>query len=267
MQHSPVVRTDAGRTGALDGYLRAIQAEGLWRSRAALRRYCAWLFRDVPLAGSRVLDVGGGAGVFSFYAAAAGAREVVCLEPEGEGGSVGMNAQFDRLRQATDLHNVRLVHVTFQKFVPPAGRFDIVLVHNSINHLDEGAVVSLHRPASSDGAEAREVYRLIFTQLADALDPGGHLVLADCARTNLFPLLGLRHPLLPQIEWHKHQDPAVWSELLRGAGFDRRSLRWSSFNNLGRPGWLLLANRVGAFVFSGHFRLHARKVDGRGAAR
>lgn len=252
--------------GPLNTYLRAVQEEGLWRSQPTLRRYCGWLFRDVALAGTRVLDIGGGAGVFSFYAAAAGAREVVCLEPEAEGGHAGMNEQFHRLRHATGFHNVQLAHATFQDFDPSPGVFGVVLLHNSINHLDESAVVALHLDAASGGARARDVYRRMFGKLADALEGCGHLVLTDCARTNLFPLVGLRHPMLPQIQWHKHQDPSVWSDLLRQAGFSRCSLRWSSFNRLGPLGWVLLANRPAAFVFKGHFRLHARKFSASVAA-
>jgi predicted RNA methylase len=90
--------------------------ERLWSSEAALQRYMRWLFQDVPLHGARVLDIGGGAGVFSFYAAAAGAREVLCLEPERQGGSTGMNEQFRRLQRVTGFHNVRLEGAMLQTF-------------------------------------------------------------------------------------------------------------------------------------------------------
>jgi SAM-dependent methyltransferase len=233
--------------------------ERLWSSEAALRRYTRWLFQDVPLQGARVLDIGGGSGVFSFYAAAAGAREVLCLEPEGQGGSIGMNEQFHRLQRVTGFDNVRLEHATLQRFETRPASFDVVLLHNSVNHLDETMVPLLRRDAATGGEEARDVYRWLFRRVADALAPAGHLVLTDCARDNLFPRLGLRHPLLRQIEWHKHQNPAVWWGLLRQTGFERRSERWSSFNRLGALGWMLLANPAGAFFFSGHFRLHAQR--------
>jgi SAM-dependent methyltransferase len=233
--------------------------ERLWSSEAALRRYTRWLFQDVPLQGARVLDIGGGVGVFSFYAAAAGAREVLCLEPEGQGGSIGMNEQFHRLQRLTGFHNVRLEHAMLQTFEATPASFDVVLLHNSVNHLDEAMVPLLHRDGAAGGEDARDVYRSLFRRVAGALVPAGHLVLTDCARDNLFPRLGLRHPLLPQIEWNKHQNPAVWWTLLEQTRFERRSERWSSFNRLGALGWMLLANRAGAFLFTGHFRLHAQR--------
>src|SRR5690242_7361283 len=84
-------------TESLDAYFAEAERAGLWSSEGALRRYTAFLFRDVPLRGARVLDVGGGTGLFTMYAAAMGASEVVCLEPEAEGGSSGMNDWFRRL--------------------------------------------------------------------------------------------------------------------------------------------------------------------------
>jgi SAM-dependent methyltransferase len=253
-------RRDALMTdGRFESYFATLtRDEHLWSSEAALRRYTWWLFQDVPLQGARVLDIGGGVGVFSFYAAAAGAGEVLCLEPEGQGGSIGMNEQFHRLQRLTGFHNVRLEHAMLQTFEPTPASFDVVLLHNSVNHLDEAMVPLLRRDAAA-GEDARDVYRWLFRRLADALVPAGHLVLTDCARDNLFPRLGLRHPLLPQIEWDKHQNPAVWWTLLRQTGFERRSERWSSFNRLGALGWMLLANRAGAFFFTGHFRLHAQR--------
>jgi SAM-dependent methyltransferase len=130
--------------------------------------------------------------VFSFYAAAAGAREVLCLEPEGQGGSIGMNEQFHRLQRLTGFHNVRLEHAMLQTFEPTPASFDVVLLHNSVNHLDEAMVPLLHRDGAAGGEDARDVYRSLFRRVADALVPAGHLVLTDCARDNLFPRLGLR---------------------------------------------------------------------------
>jgi SAM-dependent methyltransferase len=233
----------------LYAYESAIVQRGLWSSAPALRRYVGWLFGNVALRGARVLDIGGGTGVFSLYAAAMGAREVVCLEPQAEGGTEDMNEAFASLQDATRLGNVRLVRSTFQRYDGPGG-FDLVLLHNSINHLDEAATMRLHRDPA-----ARSTYRHLFQRMRELLVPGGRLLIADCARSNLFPVLGLPHPISRDIEWHKHQDPALWIALLRDAGFANPRVGWSSYNRLGAVGWALLANRVGAFLVTGHFRL------------
>ena len=46
------------------------------------------IFSDVTFGGNRVLDIGGGAGLASYYAACMGAESVLCLEP----GASGSNA-------------------------------------------------------------------------------------------------------------------------------------------------------------------------------
>lgn len=238
----------------MNTYFAAIRCEGLWPSEPALRRYGAWLFRGVSLDGKRILDVGGGTGVFSFYAAALGAADVICLEPESDGGTVGMNERHRRLRIATGFENVRMVTDTFQNFKAPPGAFDLVLLHNSINHLDEVAAIQLRRHVPS-----REVYRLLFRKLSSLVAPGGDVLITDCARTNLFPLLHMPHPISRSIEWHKHHDPGLWAEMLQEAGFTSPVVGWSSYNSFGRLGWGLLANRVGAFFLTGHFRLLMHK--------
>jgi SAM-dependent methyltransferase len=238
---------------ALTTYESAIVRHGLWSSAPALRRYQRWLFDGVPLRGSRVLDIGGGSGVFTLYAAAMGAREVVCLEPQAEGGTQDMHERFTRLQSLTQLGHVRLARTTLQAYDEP-GVYDLVLLHNSVNHLDEAATMRLHADAS-----ARNTYRSLFAKIHRLLVPGGRILLADCARTNFFPALGLPHPISRDIEWHKHQDPELWMALLRDAGFFGPRIGWSSYNKLGPLGWTLLANRVGAFFVTGHFRLLMRR--------
>ena len=107
----------------LDQYLDAIFEEGLvssksGRSRHNLSYYLDYLFKKVDLENKTVLDVGGGSGIFSFYAACRGAREVVCLEPEASGSRSGMLDKFRRTQTRLGLDRVRLEPVTFQSFDP-----------------------------------------------------------------------------------------------------------------------------------------------------
>jgi 2-polyprenyl-3-methyl-5-hydroxy-6-metoxy-1,4-benzoquinol methylase len=249
-----MIQTVARAHADVDHLISTVVEERLWPSRTALRRYLQWLFDGVPIEGRRVLDVGGGTGVFSHYLAAMGAASSTCLEPEADGGDDTMNERFTHLQDSTGIDNVTLVPWTFQAFEAPPGSFDLVLLHNSINHLDEEATIRL-----PDDARSRDTYGMLFGKIASLLSPGGHVLITDCARTNLFPLLGMRHPISRSIEWHKHQDPGVWTALLREAGFVEPSVSWSSYNSLGALGWTLLANRVGAFFVTGHFRLLMRK--------
>ena len=231
--------------------------QGLWSSADALRRYLDWFFKGVTLHGKRVLDIGGGNGLLSCYAGVQGARDVVCLEPEAAGGLEGMKAQFAELTRQLGLCDVNFLPLTLQEFEADPGTFDILLLHNSVNHLDEYACVNLLREH-----RAAETYRMLFEKMATLGSSRAEVILADCTPYNVFPALNLKHPLSTSIEWHKHQTPEVWSGLLHSCGFREPRIGWSSYNRLGAVGWLLFANRLGAFLLTGHFRLHMKKEDG-----
>ncbi len=238
----------------IDRYLEAAIELGLYSSPGRLRFHMEQLFDGVELEGARVLDVGGGVGLYSFYAALRGASEVVCLEPESEGSSEGMTRTFDVLRERLDLPQVQLERVTLQEFEPRGRTFDVILLYNSVNHLDEAACMRLPRDAG-----ARATYRDVFGRLFELAAPGAVLIVCDCARRNAFGSLGLRNPFVPTIEWNKHQQPGVWARLLEEAGFRDPRVRWSSFNRLGRCGARITGNPLAAFFLSSHFCLRMRK--------
>jgi SAM-dependent methyltransferase len=219
-------------------------------------RYEFWIrqsLRNVDLRGMTVLDVGAGDGPFTCYMALQGAAHVVALEPELDGADAGPRAVLqDRIRRF-GLTNVSCLRETLQSFPPGVQRFDLILAHNVVNHLDEAAVVIMHRDAA-----ARARFQGLIRRLFDLLKPGGLLVMADCARANLFGSLGLRHPLAPSIEWHKHQNPSVWMALLAAAGFDPPELHWTYPRRLRWAG-ALLDNRYAAFALESHFVLHATR--------
>jgi SAM-dependent methyltransferase len=225
------------------------------------RRYTIYverLFDGVGLAGRRVLDVGGGSGLISFYAAARGAS-VVCLEPTADGSNPQMEADYQRLEaQLADAVQVRLDRRTFQALDAEAGSFDVLVLHNAVNHLDEAACQAL-----PDSAVARRTYADLFSRLRELSRPGGDLILSDCSRLNLFGVLRIRNPFVPEIEWHLHQQPRVWADLLREAGFIEPRIRWNPMTRAGRPGEWLLANWLGAFATQSHFTLTARSATAR----
>lgn len=243
-------------TGSMDDILDVLIEEKLYSSRKRLALYLDALFDGIDLRGARMLDIGGGSGVFSFSGAARGAKKVVCLEPETEGSSDDMQRAFARVAGRLGWGDrVTLVPKTFQEFDPAGETFDIVLLHDSINHLDEPATIRL-----LESEESREIYRGLFRRIAALTAPGGTLIACDCSRKNLFPMLGLRNPLMPMIEWHTHQAPETWRALLRDAGFRDGSIRWSSFNRLYALGRVLTANRAAAFLLQSHFRLVMRRA-------
>lgn len=242
-----------------EAFYREVLARGLYSTRHNLARFLDTVFGGLPLEGRTVLDIGGGMGLLSFAAVQRGAARAVLVEPEAQeaGGTAGVLGRFREVCEALGWTNrIELQPVTFQAFDPGAERFDVILSHNAINHLDERACAQLHRQA-----EARRVYLEIFAKLRRLAQPGGHVVMLDCGRRNLFGDLGLRNPLMPSIEWRKHQQPEVWARMLGEAGFTEPSFRWTTLHSLGRPGRALLGNRLAAYLLTSHFRLEVTSLS------
>jgi SAM-dependent methyltransferase len=210
-------------------------------------------FRGVDVRDRSVLDVGCGRGILSFAAAAAGARKVVSLEPEVDGSTAGVSATYTRLLQRLGFPQVTLVQELLQHYDFAGGPFDVVMMHNSINHLDEQACVEFERNES-----ARQKYVTWFRRLHDNISPGGTLVFADCSNRNLFGDLGLPNPVARTIEWEKHQAPETWFKGLEEAGFETGPVRWTPLHSAGplRP---LFRSRFMSYLTNSHFVAVARR--------
>ena len=238
----------------LEDYLSAVIEEGLYPNRGNLQFHLKTLFNNIALENRRVLDIGGGSSLHSFYAACMGAREVVCLEPETEGSRSGMGAKFRRLGRILGQDQVKFEPVTFQAFDPGGKQFDIILLHNSINHLDETACINL---LNSEASKA--IYLDIFSKLSSLAGSGAMLIVCDCSKYNFFALLRVRNPFAPTIEWHKHQAPEIWVNLLGRVGFVNPMVRWTSFNTLRSPGRVLLGNKLLSYFLRSDFRFTMEK--------
>ncbi|HXW71661.1 MAG TPA: class I SAM-dependent methyltransferase [Methylocella sp.] len=232
-------------------FYSAMIEHGLYSNERNLRNFLDAIFSGISFLGRNVLDIGGGDGLLSFYVVDRGAAKAVCLEPEAAGSSAGVSERFAAAHMALGYGDrVVMVPVTFQDFDPAGKKFDIVVSHASINHLDELACSTLMTDKKS-----RMVYLQLFHKLKNMLNPGAVVIIFDCSRHNFFQALGIKNPIARSIEWDKHQDPAVWKELLLEAGFIKPLIRWQSLNSFGRLGRLLLANRFMAYFFTSGFYL------------
>jgi SAM-dependent methyltransferase len=242
------------RVRAVDQYIRALRGLGVVRGERDTRAFLADFFRNVDFTGRRVLDIGGGEGIYSFYAAVMGAREVVCLEPEAAGSTSGVTQLFERIGEAVPNQPVRLDARTLEQYGDAEG-FDIILMNASVNHIDEDACIRL-----LEDPRARETFRKVFLHLGTLAKPGSLLMVADCTRHNFFASLGLRNPLNPNIEWHKHQAPEVWAALLQEVGFRNPRVAWMSLYRFGKVVQALLANKAAAYFLKSFFRLDLQKA-------
>lgn len=212
------------------------------------------LFPDTDFRDKKVLDIGGGSGLLSFYAALNGARDVVVLEPEFDGSYSGMIKEFELIRNlAGGIKNINMISSTLQEF-RSLDKFDIVLSHNSINHIDEEACENIINDVA-----ARRRYEGYFSMISMLCAPGSTLIICDCARSNFFYRVGIRNPFGPNIEWPKHQDPDTWAEIAGSVGFHTPHIRWSTLNRLRGIGTVFMRNKLAAYFTRSHFRLEMRR--------
>ena len=214
------------------------------------------MFKSIDLKGLNVLDIGAGIGVFSIYLSIMGANRVCSLEPELDGGHDTMNLKFEDLKTRLEIRNVSLLKQSFQDTDEDYGPFDLILMHNSINHLDEVACMKL----GIDDA-ARELYIKFFRKLFWLTHQNGTVIIADCSRTNFWNTIGLKNPFAPTIEWKKHQSPHLWRSMLEEVGFRYQDLNWTTLGMFGKAGKKLMSNLISSYFFNSHFRLVMKKND------
>jgi len=222
---------------------------GGYKTPQRARARCLELFRDIDFRGKEVLEIGAGAGVLSTFAVVCGAKRVVALEPAAEGSRIGIHDKLTLMRDGLNQPHFEISRQRLQDYAIDGSEFDIVVMYNTVNHLDESACSEVHRDP-----RAVETYQQLFDHVRRLMKVGGLLLIADCSRENFFASLNLRNPLAPDIDWQIHQSPRTWERLILPLGFTRKSLSWYTpllFRNM--P-WLIGNRWVNYFLWS-HFLL------------
>jgi len=218
------------------------------RGASRLQHQMEFIYKDIEFNALQVLDIGGGNGLHSFYAAASGAAHVMNIEPEDDGSSTGEIAQFEVWNKNLGNPNVQIKISTLQDFDSSEGTYDLIIIQNTINHLNEEACITLRTDEQS-----RLIFEQVFSKIATLAHSGTILQFSDCSSRNFFPAFGLRNPFDPGIEWHKHQPPGIWIGILERAGFKLVNKRWSTPARLGKLGKLLFGNGFFSYFFTSHF--------------
>ena len=176
-----------------------------------------------------------------------GADFVLGLEPETDGATKGCLSTLRRLIDQLGLEGrVESTACLLQDLPTMSPPFDVAILYDVINHFDEDAVQRLHHDVGS-----QERYVHLLGHLRRVLAPGATVIVADSDCSNFWPHVGMRAPLAPSIEWHKHQSPELWKEVFGKAGFHALDLRWSPLYPLGS----LSTNKLAQRFISSHFIL------------
>lgn len=215
-----------------------------------------YVFDGLSLEGKSVLDIGGGSGLASFWAVNRGlALSAIVVDPLSDGSNSEMRSQYSRMAKVLDLGNkVAFCEAALDEVGVSLGLFDIVLLHNSINHVNEEFTRTL-----TQSAEASASYRRFADLLLSHLKEGGKLVMSDCSSKNFFSQLGLPSPFAPGIDWRIHQPPAIWAELFSQQGFRLERTTWATRREFGSYGKLLLGNELGAYLTTSQFTIELSK--------
>lgn len=225
--------------------------------RHSVRSYkfrCSFLFKGIELENTSVLDVGCGKGDLALWTALNGARYVLGIEPEAEGGTTGTYNTFKNL--ITDLQLSKVVNASDKylneinlKSLPVEG-FDIAILYNVINHLDEKSVARLNYDNNAvDG------YTSHIKQLHSLMNDRAIIIVADCGRRNFGDSFGMKFPMTKNINWQLHQEPEIWIKIFEMAGFSLLDLRWSPIY----PFKILTSNRFINYLTISHFVLRFQK--------
>jgi len=202
------------------------------------------------------MDIGGGSGLTSFYAAALGAKRVDLIEPLGDGSGNVEISNFKKFKECLGniSKNVELHNSKYQNY-KSTEKYDIIIMHNSINHLDEPACINLLRDQKS-----YSIYKNLFQSMYDYLKNNGIIIIADCTNNNFFNKVGIKSPLTSDIEWKKHQKPETWIKILHEVGFSESKFVWTSQKQLRSIGKILFSNRIAAYFLLSHFIIHSKKI-------
>ena len=106
-----------------------------------LLNHIKYVFGDYDFKGKRVLDVGGGAGLLSFWSLLNGASSAVLLEPEFEGSTSGIISNIQSNAYTLGIED-KFEHLctTIQDYLANysgSTSFDCIVYANSINHINE----------------------------------------------------------------------------------------------------------------------------------
>jgi len=235
-------------------FYKMVVDKGMFPSVNSLKFYTKMIFKNFSFENKSILDIGGGSGILSYYAVLNGASRAVCVDPFVDRSSLSKGRMLPELNGVPELSNVEFMSVTFNSFDPRDELFDMILLHNSVNHLDEKACIELQKDSN-----ARKKYSRMFSRMKEMLKPGGEILICDCSSRNIFPSIKLHNFFAPNIEWHKHQPPEKWMELLKAEGFIEPVTKWNSPKTLGAIGNFFLGNRVFAYFLTSHFCLNMKR--------
>ena len=211
--------------------------------------YLKWCFKDVDFKDKTVSDIGGGNGIYSIYARSQGTSSALNLEPFGAG-----SKDSDSHKHVIP-NSIKFDQRTIQEY-NESQKVDIIILHDSINHLNEELFTKIHKDS-----KALEEYQKLVNKISDLLSERGVIIVTDCGQKNFWTMLGLKSPIAPNNEWNLHQSPKMAVNLFKVTGSKYTySPRWSPFKRFDSFGRILSSlGFLPSFFMKSHFNLLLKK--------
>ena len=226
----------------------SLEKTGITRSRGYAFYFRHYIFDNIELDNKNLLDLGGGNGMASFYALSSSSScSAWVVDPIAEGSNELMSLQYNSMKENYDPRRITF-HRDFIDTLLSPKEFDIVLMHNSINHIGEDILEDV---LISD--DAYREYKERIKTIVDRLIPKGILIVADCGKNNFWGTLGLNNPFAPSIDWKLHWEPWVWKRMIEEIGCSHIRTNWTARREFGGFGRQFLANRLCSYFLNSHF--------------
>lgn len=206
-----------------------------------------YIFEGISLKNKSLLDLGGGNGIASFFASHSDKScRCTIVDPFEDGSNTLMSNQYKELSKV--YNNTVKLHMGYVETLPKDEKFDLILMHNSINHIGEDIIIDIQYNQNH-----WKKFSLRLESILMRAKKGAKIIVADCSSKNFWNDIGVKNPLAPTIEWHLHQPPHVWKEMIEKFNFTRLSTKWTSRRELLLFGKILLAHRLISYFTESHF--------------
>ena len=207
-----------------------------------------YIFKDIDLKNKKIMDLGGGNGRASFFALSESPSCTSCVvDPLTEGSNNLMLEQFNYIKKKFAEDRIKF-HQDFIDSLLKPEIFDIVLMHNSINHIGEDIIEKI-----LTNNESYNEYKKRIKPIFDRLTSKGILIVSDCGTFNFLGNLGFKNPIAPTINWKIHCEPNIWQKMIEGFGFRHIRTEWTARREFGNFGRKFLSNRICSYFLNSHF--------------